>query len=148
MVTLKSGVITSEAGWRGDGSPQRYGMQHTMQTRARDEKSTVSEYSFNAKVTPNDTWAFNFDIQYVDSTMEIEDVSVMGATRAVVGLDLSGSGLPGVSIYHPGYDGGTENASSSIADPSANFWRSAMDHVSDNEGDELANSIRCRIYIR
>lgn len=135
---FESGVITSEAGWRGDGSPQRYGMQHTMQTRARDEKSIVSEYSFNAKVTPNDTWAFNFDIQYVDSTMEIEDVSVMGATRAVVGLDLSGSGLPGVSIYHPGYDGGTENASSSIADPSTNFWRSAMDHVSDNEGDELA----------
>jgi len=139
---FESGVITSEAGWRGDGSPQRYGMQHTMQTRARDEESIVNDYSFNAKYTPNDTWSFNFDVQYVDSTMEIEDVSVMGATRAVVGMDLSGSGVPDISLYHPGYDGQADyTPSNPFTDPSKHFWRSAMDHVSENEGEEFSTRL-------
>lgn len=139
---FESGVITSEAGWRGDGSPQRYGMQHTMQTRVRDEESIVNDYSFNAKYTPNDSWAINFDVQYVDSTMKIEDVSVMGATRAVVGMDLSGSGLPDINLYHPGYDGeGSDTSANPFTDPSKHFWRSAMDHVSDNEGDEFSTRL-------
>lgn len=139
---FESGVITSEAGWRGDGSPQRYGMQHTMQTRARDEESIVNDYSFNVKYTPNDTWSFNFDVQYVDSTMEIEDVSVMGATRAVVGMDLRGSGVPDITLYHPGYDGQADHTPSNpFTDPSKHFWRSAMDHVSENEGDEFSTRL-------
>jgi TonB-dependent receptor len=138
----ESGVITSFAGWRGDGSPQIYGMQHNMQTRVRDEESIVNDYSFNAKFTPNDSWSFMFDIQYIDSTMEIEDVSVMGGTRAVVGMDLRGSGVPDITLYHPGYNNQADYAPSSpFTDPSANFWRSAMDHVSDNEGDELSTRL-------
>ncbi|MEI6893036.1 MAG: TonB-dependent receptor [Colwellia sp.] len=136
---FESGIITSEAGWRGDGSPQIYGMQHNMVTRVRDEESVVNDVSFNAKFTPNDSWAFNFDIQYIDSTMEIKDVSVMGATRAVVGMDLRGSGVPDISLYHPGYNGQADYIQSSpFTDTSVNFWRSAMDHVSDNEGQELS----------
>lgn len=139
---FESGVITSEAGWRGDGSPQRYGMQHNMQTRTRAEESIVNDYSFNARYTPNDTWTINFDLQYVDSTMEIEDVSVMGATRAVVGMDLSGSGVPDITLYHPGYDGeGSVTSDNPFTDPSKHFFRSAMDHVSDNEGDEFSTRL-------
>lgn len=139
---FESGVITSEAGWRGDGNPQRYGMQHSMQSRSRAEESIVNDYSFNAKFTPNDSWAFNFDMQYVDSTMEIEDVSVMGATRAVVGMDLSGSGVAKINLYHPGYDGeGSVTSDNPFTDPTKNFFRSAMDHVSDNEGDEFSTRL-------
>jgi len=138
----ESGVITSFAGWRGDGSPQIYGMQHNMVTRVRDEESVVNDYSFNAKFTPNDSWSFMFDVQYIDSTMEIEDVSVMGGTRAVVGMDLHGSGVPDITLYHPGYYGQEDyTPSSPFTDPSANFWRSAMDHVSDNEGDEFSTRL-------
>lgn len=139
---FENGVITSEAGWRGDGAPQRYGMQHAMITRVRDEESTVNDYSFNAKFTPNDSWAFNFDVQYIDSTMEIEDVSVAGGTRAVVGMDLRGSGLPEVTFFHPGYDGQSDyTPSSHFIDPSANFFRNVMDHISDNEGNEFASRV-------
>jgi len=139
---FESGVITSEAGWRGDGAPQRYGMQHAMVTRVRDEASKVNDFSFNAKFTPNDSWAFNFDVQYIDSTMEIEDVSVAGGTRAVVGMDLRGSGLPDITLYHPGYDGQADyTPTSHFTDPSANFFRNVMDHISDNEGSELASQI-------
>jgi len=139
---FENGIITSEAGWRGDGSPQRYGMQHTMQTRVREEESIVNDYSFNAKFTPNDSLAVNFDLQYVDSTMEIEDISVMGATRAVVGMDLRGNGVPNITLYHPGYDGQADyTPSTPFTDPSSTFWRSAMDHVSDNEGEEFSTRL-------
>lgn len=137
---FQSGVITSEAGWRGDGSDSRTGMQHTMQTRTRDEQSIVNDYSFNVKFTPNDTWAFNFDVQYVDSTMEITDVSVMGATRMVVGMDTSGSGVPKIDIFGKSYDNQADYVPGApLVDPSVNFFRSAMDHVSDNEGQEFAS---------
>ncbi len=140
--TFENGIITSEAGWRGDGSPQRYGMQHNMVTRVRNEESIVNDYSFNALYTPNDSLAINFDVQYIDSTMEIEDVSVMGGTRAVVGMDLRGSGLPKVSLYGPGYDGQADyTPGSPFTDPGTNFWRSAMDHISDNEGEEFATRL-------
>jgi TonB-dependent receptor len=140
--TFENGIITSEAGWRGDGSPQRYGMQHNMVTRVRDEESIVNDFSFNAKLTPNDSLAINFDVQYVDATMEIQDVSVMGATRAVVGMDLRGSGLPDVSLYGPSYDRQADYVEGTpFTDPGTNFWRSAMDHISDNEGEEFSTRL-------
>jgi iron complex outermembrane receptor protein len=98
-------------------------------------------FSFTADYTPNDSLAFNFDAQYVDSTMEIENVSVMGATRAVVGMDLRGSGVPNITLYPLGYDGqGSEISDNPFTDPSKNFWRNAMDHLPDNEGDELSGA--------
>ncbi|MEW6993043.1 TonB-dependent receptor [Colwelliaceae bacterium MEBiC 14330] len=140
--TFENGIITSEAGWRGDGSPQRYGMQHANVTRIRNEDSDVNDFSFNAKYNPNDNLSLNFDAQYIDSTMEVLDVSVMGAMRAVVGLDLRGSGLPDVSLYGPGYDNQADYQSGTpFLDPSTNFWRSAMDHIQDNEGQEFATRL-------
>lgn len=138
---FENGIITSDAGWRGGRDPGgRYGMRHVMQTRARDEESIVNDYSFNAQFTPNDTWAFQFDMQYVDSTKEIFDISVMGATRAVVGLDVSGSGLPDITVFGPGYDNQADyTPGSPFTDPANHFFRSAMDHVSDNEGTEFAS---------
>ncbi|MGL1955742.1 MAG: TonB-dependent receptor [Colwellia sp.] len=137
-----NGIITSEADWRGDGAPLRYGMQHALVTRVRDEESVVNDYSFNAKYTPNDSWSFNFDIQYVDADMEIKDMSVMGATRAVVGMDLRGSGLPNITFYHPSYDGQADyTPSTPFTDTSTHFWRSAMDHISDNDGTEFASQL-------
>jgi TonB-dependent receptor len=140
--TFENGIITSEAGWRGDGSPSRYGMQHNMVTRVRNEDSDVNDYSFNAKYTPNDSIAINFDVQYIDSTMEIADVSVMGGTRAVVGMDLRGSGLPEISFLSPAYDGQADYVEGTpFTDPSTTFWRSAMDHISDNEGNEFSTKL-------
>lgn len=139
---FEKGVITSEAGWRGDGSDGRTGMQHTMQTRAHDEKSEVSDYSFNAKFTPNDTWSFQWDVQFVEAEMSITDVSVMGAARAVVGMDLSGSGLPKIDIHGKTFDNQSDyQAGMPFTDTGLNFFRSAMDHVSENTGEEFATRL-------
>jgi TonB-dependent receptor len=135
---FEKGIITSEAGWRGDGSDPRTGMQHTMQTRIRDEQSIVNDYSINVKYTPNDSLSFQFDMQYVDATMEILDVSVMGAQRMVVGMDLTGDDVPVIDIYGKTFDNQADYVPGNMADPSLNFFRSAMDHVSDNEGEEFA----------
>jgi TonB-dependent receptor len=136
---FQKGIITSEAGWRGDGSDSRTGMQHTMQTRIRDEQSIVNDYSMNVKYTPNDSLSFQFDVQYVDATMEIFDVSVMGAQRMVVGMDLTGDDVPIIDIYGKSFDNQADYLPGNMADPSLNFFRSAMDHVSDNEGEEFSS---------
>lgn len=139
---FESGIILSEADWRGDGAPSRYGMQHSLVTRVRDEDSVVNDYSINARYTPNDSWAFNFDLQYVDADMEITDVSVAAATRAVVGIDLTGGGLPEFTFYGPSYDGQADYTSGTpFADTGTHFWRNVMDHISDNEGTEFASQV-------
>jgi len=139
---FESGIITSEAEWRGDGSPKRYGMQQNTITRARDDESIVNDISFNAKFTPNDSWAIDFDIQYIDAAMQIKDVQVSGATRAVVALDLGGVGIPGISLVRPSYDGQLDNINATpFTNPTNNFWRHALDHVSDNDGQEIATRL-------
>jgi iron complex outermembrane receptor protein len=142
---FEQGIITSEAGWRGNDADRQpggtYGMQHNMQTRMRDEESIVNDYSFNAKFTPNDTWSFEYDIQYIDATKEILDFSVMGGMRAVVGMDLTGGGVPNITLHGADYDGQADYVEGTpFTDPSNSFFRSAMDHIADNEGTEFATA--------
>ncbi|SES65842.1 TonB-dependent receptor [Thalassotalea agarivorans] len=137
---FESGVMTSDAGWRGDAPGGIYGAKHSLLTRVRDQESQVSDASINIKWTPNENWAFNFDVQQVDADMDILDVSVGGAARAVVGLDRSGSGVADVVLLDPTFNNqpGYAFDSTYLQDPSSYFWRYAMDHISDNEGKELA----------
>jgi TonB-dependent receptor len=135
---FESGFITSNAGWRGNDAERQpsgeFGAQHAMITRVREQNNIVDDYGFNVKYRPNDTWSFNFDAQYVESTSEIFDFSVMGATRAIVGIEQNGNDLPDITLLDPANSGDEEF----FVDPHNYFWRSAMDHLSDNEGDELA----------
>jgi TonB-dependent receptor len=138
---FEKGVISSDAGWRGN-APERqpggiFGAQHTLVTRSRNAEALVEDFSFNLKYTPNDSIGINFDIQYVDAETDILDFSLMNATRAVVGMDLTGSGIPKVDFYDPSFSGDTSH----FTNPSNTFFRSAMDHVSDNEGTEFATKL-------
>lgn len=135
---FESGFITSNAGWRGNDAqrqpPGEFGAQHAMITRFRDQDNVVDDYGFNLKYRPNDTWSFNFDAQYVESTSEIFDFSVMGATRAVIGIEQNGTELPDITLLDPANSGDA----GFFTDPHNYFWRSAMDHISDNDGKEVA----------
>ncbi|MBB1330049.1 TonB-dependent receptor [Pseudoalteromonas sp. SR43-7] len=135
---FESGFITSNAGWRGNDAQRQpsgeFGAQHAMITRFRDQDNVVDDYGFNLKYRPNDTWSFNFDAQYVESTSEIFDFSVMGATRAVIGIEQNGSELPDITLLDPANSGDA----GFFTDPHNYFWRSAMDHISDNDGKEVA----------
>lgn len=135
---FESGLITSTAGWRGNDAERQpggeFGVQHAFITRSREQNSVVDDFGLNVKYRPNDSWAFNVDLQYVNSESDILDFSVMGANRAVVGIEQNGSNTPTIGFYDPAYSGDAEY----FTNPHSYFWRSAMDHISDNEGEETA----------
>jgi len=135
---FESGLITSNAGWRGNDAERQpageYGAQHAFITRSRDTNSIVEDFGLNVKYRPSDSWSFNLDLQYVDARSDVLDFSVMGANRAVVGIEQNGSDIPVIGLYDPIYSGSNDH----FVDPHNYFWRSAMDHISDNEGEEFA----------
>ncbi|MDO6576321.1 TonB-dependent receptor [Alteromonas stellipolaris] len=135
---FESGLITSNAGWRGNDAERQpggiFGAQHAMITRAREQHSVVDDIGLNVRYRPNDEWAFSADLQYVESTSDIVDFSVMGATRTVVGITNNGDSTPDIFLTDPA----NANDETHFTNPYNYFWRSAMDHVSANEGDEAA----------
>ncbi|MDT0628641.1 TonB-dependent receptor [Alteromonas sp. W364] len=142
---FQNGVISSTAGWRGpdeyaDRAPGGvFGNLHSMVSRAREDDSSVQDISFNVKYTPNDTWAFNFDVQRVDADTQIQDFQVQGGTRAAVSLDLTQGSTPRIGLFNPAYTADNPGPDGDhFTNPNRTFWRSAMDHVSDNEGQSTA----------
>jgi TonB-dependent receptor len=143
------GIITDEVtGWRADqtdgtveGQRNRTptsGMQHNVIRRDVDQKYVTSDYGFNLKWTPNDQWGFNFDYQHVDSTVENVDVGLWGSFFANVAVDLTGS-KPDIRLLPPSLTGaGANDADAYFSNPANYFWRSAMDHMEDSEGQEDA----------
>nr|MBO2490278.1 TonB-dependent receptor [Gammaproteobacteria bacterium] len=152
-----NGVITVPVGWRDDqldGRAHRtpiYGLQSNNIRRDVDQRYVTSDYGFNFKWTPNERWAFNFDLQHVDSTVENVDFGIWGSTFQNVDLDLRGS-LPRAIFLPPSLDGTVAQCPTpsgdcptyfnaphdSFADPYNSFWRAAMDHIEDSEGQEDA----------
>ena len=129
---FEKGTIISDKGW-GDN-----GIEHEQATRIRDQEGITDDYSLNVKFTPNDSWAMQFDIQYVDSTLEILDFQVATATRAIMGMDLTGD-LGTLDVWGNDYDGSEDyEQGTPFQDPGNSYYRHAMDHISDNEGTELS----------
>lgn len=150
-----NGLITVPLGWRDDQNGEARlpvnGLQSNNIRRDVDQQYVTSDYGFNFKWTPNDTWSFNFDVQHVESTVENIDVGIWGSTFQNVDIDLRGD-IPRVRFLPPSVDGNlvqcpTPNGNcpsyfndphGSFADPYNSFWRAAMDHMEDSEGEENA----------
>ncbi len=158
-----NGTITGITGWRDDqwGSDQRtpmLGLPSNNIARGVDQQYVTSDYGFNFKWTPNERWSTNFDVQHVESTVENLDMTLWGASFQDVALDLR-HGMPRIQSLPPTqtimtaedcaaiaalfgwnpacptYMSGDTN---SFANPANSFWRSAMDHAEDSEGEEDA----------
>lgn len=134
---FRRGIITENVGWRGDignGNPLPLnGLQQSVNTRGRAEDEVITDYGFNLKFTPQDNLRFNLDAQYVDATNETSDLSTFFATFANLNIDNTTNGIPQIRYIAPdGFD------QSYFSDPFNYFWRAKMDHVQDNEADELA----------
>ncbi len=128
------GAITSIADWRSaDPSVPLNGIQHLFVKRGVVQDYVTSDYGFNFKWTPTDRLRFNFDAQYVDSTVDAVDFQLTNSFFAVDVLDLTGD-LPSLSLLAP--DGSPIDPY--LADPANYFWRNAMDHIEQSEGDEYA----------
>lgn len=162
------GTISAPLGWRQDqNDPVEaggrrtpvYGLQSNNIRRDVEQEQVTQDTSLNFKWTPTDKWSFNLDYQFVDSTVENIDFGLWGSTFQDVSIDMRGdipdvrflgtnsSGFPG----NPALDcsagvGATGGCPAYVypgnelayADPQYSFWRAAMDHLEDSEGQEQA----------
>lgn len=130
---LQSGVISENAGWRGnDNTLPLNGVRQLAVARERAEEDITTDYGLNFKWTPNDQWAFNFDAQYIDSETQVNDVTVHGAFYATLGLNLDGDDS---SIDYIVPTGEAENY---FQDSSEYYLRSMMDHAQDSVAEAVA----------
>ncbi|HEY0925181.1 TonB-dependent receptor [Brevundimonas sp.] len=100
-------------------------------TRVGDDTKRTGEVSLGFQYTPNSPWSVTGDLQYVKSTAEIYSMTVFTqlANRPDLTISIDGD-LPTVTST-----GGTPT------DQSTYWWAAAMDHIEDNEADELAGRL-------
>ncbi len=139
------GFLTDTAGWRSaancpagqfDNCIPLNGFQHTTGRRSVDQETTTQDISLNLKFYPTDRLSFNFDAQYIESTTENLDLSIFGSTFANAAIDINAGGIPDVRFSAPTPDG--SEIADYFADPTHSYYRAAMDHLEDSEGDEFA----------
>ncbi len=126
-----------QGGWRGtpdDGPANMYqgpGIQFAAGNRYNVQNSRTTDWSAGFRHFLSDALVVRGDFQYVKSTSDNVDFSVHTSTLLEqVTLDLTGK-YPSLTIGDP---------SSALAQQNY-FWRSAMDHVADNEGTERAGRV-------
>jgi hypothetical protein len=152
---FESGFITLPGtGWRTGNSGSAAtrvptgGMQNSLSRRQVEDENVVADYGLNFRYTPNETWQFNFDAQYVSATHDTLDVSVFGSNFSDQEVDLTGN-LPDVVSHKPLTLSATWAAPNPtmrsqtdeqyFTDRQWTFWRAAMDHIEHSEGDEVAS---------
>lgn len=120
-------------GWNGCGSGKR-GVDMATATRSNNNQNMTQDFGFNLKWTPTDTVRANFDLQYVDSTVENYDIEVGYNSFANLDLDLSGE-HPEIALSAPE---GVNSSPGLFSNPNNYYIHHIMDHVEDSEGNELA----------
>ena len=155
---FQSGYITSPAaGWRGGGpggaSSTGFnfvpygGMQQSLSRRQVDEETTNYDYGLNLVHQVGDRLTVEFDAQYATSRHDVVDFSVFGSTFADEELDLTGD-YPVIIPHKPNqltYVWAGENPNlEPLSDEEyfrsdqVQFWRAAMDHFEESDGDQYA----------
>jgi TonB-dependent receptor len=97
-------------------------------TRVGDDTKRTGDVALSFRYTPDSPWSFNGDLQYVKSTAEIYSMTAFTqlADRPNLTINIGGD-LPTLTST-----GGAQT------DQSAYWWAAAMDHIEDNEADEVA----------
>jgi len=142
-----------------DGRSPLWGLPSNNLLRGVDQEYMTQDVGFNFKWDISENWGANFDVQYVQSTVTNLDMSLWTANFQNASIDLRGS-VPKVQFISPlqnetgaelgecGADGTVDFASGctpymnpnapNMYDTFNNYWRAAMDHAEDSEGDEMA----------
>lgn len=132
-----SGTITDNSQWRGPNSAAALlggtGGQQIALDRSRYENDITQDLGFNLKFSPSDDLRFNFDVQYIDSSTDVVDITVHRSIFAPLFVDATSGSVPTLEFLVPA--GESDNY---FNDPSSYFIRSAMDHITENEAESLA----------
>jgi TonB-dependent receptor len=146
-----------------EGRSPLWGLPSNNLLRGVNQEYMTQDVGANFKWKLNDNWGFTFDLQHVESTVTNLDMSMWTANFQNVDIDLRGS-LPVVRFISPlqneagqtlgpctvdpnngqlqdwgsGCTSYMGAANPNLYDPYNNYWRAAMDHAEDSEGDENA----------
>lgn len=130
---FESGVISESVGWRSnDPTHPLNGVRQLALTRGKVDESVTTDWGFNLSWAPTDRFRTSFDLQFVDSEVDIADVTIHAAFFSDIELDMGGE-VPSV-IYRAPSDGSDPY----FSDLGNYYIRSAMDHLSDNEGEAVS----------
>jgi TonB-dependent receptor len=124
-------------GWRGqpgddsNGMYQGPGIQFVAGNRYNVQSSQTTDWSSGFRHFITDNFLMRGDFQYVKATSDQVDFSVHTSTLLEgITLDLTGK-YPSVTLDNPGR----------ALQQDTYFWRSAMDHLSDNKGYSRAGRL-------
>lgn len=95
--------------------------------RVREDERVINDVSFKLEFAPNDRLTVWTDVQYVKAENNISDNTAHGKFFSDIYLDIRDKEKPELEFL-----------SEDVTNPESYFMRSAMDHISKNEGDEIA----------
>ena len=144
-------IVDASNGWRGDPAASPFvpigGSQFSLGRRQVFDETTNNDYSLRLENQLTEKLHVELDAQYASSRKENLDFSIFGSTFADQELDISGD-YPDIRPRRPQFLGytwstpGPELANATeeeyFTDPRFQFWRAAMDHAEDSEGDQFA----------
>ncbi|MES1200624.1 MAG: TonB-dependent receptor [Pseudomonadota bacterium] len=124
--------------WSDAACPTTRGLGISADTRFSQNDNVTKDTSINLRWTPTDRVSFNFDVQYIDSTVRNFDNSMDAKTFGNVSLDISGD--------HPvfSFDPGTGKSigwamlPGGYSNPANYYHEWTMEHAEDSAGNELA----------
>jgi len=164
---FQSGRITDNSGWRGDdlangnifdGGPNVFatpagGIRQLALARERVERDVTRDFGFNLKFAPNERLRTQLDVQYIDATSDVTDVTVHTAFESDFEATLNGGetliNYVAPSLFDSATDfgeGGTVLDGDFVVPQNGDYFqnlgnyylRSKMDHVTQSEADEFA----------
>lgn len=108
--------------------------EYMTDTRIGDDTKKTGDVALNFKYTPGGAWSFSGDLQYVKSTAEIYSMTAFTQLedRPDMRIVIDGD-LPTIT-----------STGGSMEDKSSYWWAAAMDHIEDNEADEMAGRLDAR----
>lgn len=144
-------IVNTSNGWRGDPGASPFvpigGLQQSLARRQVNDEVTNKDYSLNMRTELTDRLTIELDAQYATSRKQNLDFSVFGSLFADQELDITGD-LPVITPRKPqflGYTWSTPGEALAgatdeqyFSDPRFQFWRAAMDHIEDSEGEQFA----------
>jgi TonB-dependent receptor len=135
-----------------------FGLQSNNQYRERKDRSVTDDYGFNFKWDVNERFGLSLDYSHVESSGEVLDNGIWSSSFQDAYIQMNGGDLPTVEFRPPqscvttdaqGVCTGAPNSSGNFPtyhtgshqnflDPYNSFWRSAMDHAEESEGNSDA----------
>ena len=103
-------------------------------SRVNKTKTMTQDLALNLKWEPTDNLRFNFDGQYVNSTVDNYDIEADFSSAADVTLDNSGT-YPRITLTPPT---NVNQSSGGLSNPNNWYIRSIMDHLEQSKGHEYA----------